>query len=37
MRLDGWKHGLRVKIMWVVVKMDNGIIGDFKIGLEMVK
>ena len=37
MRLGGWKHGLRVEIMWVVVKMDNGIIGDFKIGLEMVK
>ena len=37
MRLGGWKHGLRVKIMWVVVKMDDGIIGDFKIGLEMVK
>ena len=37
MRLGGWRPGLRVKIMWVVVKMDNGIIGDFKIGLEMVK
>ena len=37
MRLGEWKHGLRVKIMWVVVKMDNGIIGDFRIGVEMVK
>ena len=31
------QHGLSVKIMWVVVKMDNGIIGDFKIGVEMMK
>ena len=37
MRLGGWKHGLRVKIMWVLVKMDNCIIGDFRIGVEMVK
>jgi len=37
MRLGGWKHGLRVKIMWVVEKRDNGIIGDFKIGVEMEK
>ena len=35
MSLGGWKHGLRVEIIWVVVKMDNDIIGDFKIGLEM--
>ena len=26
-----------VEIIWVVVKMDNGIIGDFKIGIEMMK
>jgi hypothetical protein len=37
MGLGGWKHGLGVEIMWVVVKMDNGIIGDFKIGVEMMK
>ena len=37
MSVGGWKHGLSVKIMWVVVKMDNGIIGDFKIGVEMMK
>ena len=35
MSLDEQKHGLRVEIIWLVVKMDNDIIGDFKIGLEM--
>ena len=37
MSLGGWKDGLRVGIIWVIVKIDNGIIGDFKIGVEMVK
>ena len=37
MSLGGWKHGLSVEIMWVVVNMDNGIIGDFKIGVEVMK
>ena len=32
-----WKHGLSIEIIWVLVKMDNGIIGDFKIGVEMMK
>ena len=37
MNLGGWKHGLGVEIIWVLVKMDNGIIGYFKIGVEMMK
>ena len=37
MSLGGWKDGLKVGIIWVLVKIDNGIIGDFKIGVEMVK
>ena len=37
MSLGVWKHGLSVEIIWVLVKMDNGIIGDFKIGVEMMK
>ena len=37
MSLGGWKDGLRVGIIWVPVIIDNSIIGDFKIGVEMVK
>jgi hypothetical protein len=37
MSLGVWKHGVSVEIIWVLVKMDNGIIGDFKIGVEMMK
>ena len=37
MSLGVWKHGVSVEIKWVLVKMDNGIIGDFKIGVEMMK
>jgi len=37
MSLGGWKDGWKVGIIWVLVKIDNGIIGDFKIGVEMVK
>ena len=37
MSLSGWKDGLKVEIIWVIVRMKNGIIGDFKIDVEMVK
>ena len=37
MSLGGWKDGLRVEIIWVLVKIDNGIIRDFKIGVKMMK
>ena len=37
MSLGGWKDGLKVGIIWVLVKIDNGIIGDFKIGVKMMK
>jgi hypothetical protein len=37
MSLGRWKNGLKVGIIWVLVKIDNGIIGDFKNEVEMVK
>ena len=37
MGLGGWKYGLGVEIIWVIVKMDNGNIGDFKIRVEMMR
>ena len=37
MSLGGWKDGLKVGIIWLLVKIDNGIVGEFKNEVEMVK